>query len=924
MNLQKFFSVALLVTLTVQGLFGFISPAEALFGVSIPTPSQIADQFEQRYNVSLDSIQDQAQTFNVASDKQLAPQVSIIFDPSDPRPGQRLTAKAFPIYFNGPQEQLYYTWYLQRAGCSLDGSPSESKRNLCDEDQDGNITVEDWKIAAMGELVRNGYSNEGVDYSVDTDNDGYQARFGGSARVNVPNHCYYHDNQSGESYEIADTSDSNFSCPDGRDPVCVVTDQVVESGQIPESTAGSNVSSNVFEASEGTACFVSGSPICSGNGTVSCNVGTPSCISRDVQNDCGQTLNSCSNTSEASADPICRHLFPNASGEESGDGIFEEGEEEFWRTNPADDSTAENGNKDEANIVGLGKTDFTWNYGVGDKVGVVVEGTSMFPTKHDDSSFMIMWAFSNNNCPISVAEGTGSYMKEVKNFQITIPTANIDLDDCLERNLVDPTQGGQSTNLDLQLITSPENPINDETSDRGGDTLIAQTIVNNGQKGSTGQLFDWRIEIANNPQFNNAVGTVADVTEDLTNAGLIRQVKGMGIDTIELDLNMSRDIRLAGRPLNEYLADDQGYLRISSRVSENFSAGIVRKGRTDAIVTFTSTANKIIAYKAEPVLVGNKMRVELPGEDGIICQDARIDRAICRVVQNEIIGLKVDNTGLTNFQWSINDTPLTCQADTVSPDCDNGQPNEINFFPVSGTTGSSYSISVIANDIETGKTVTLSRLFQVVEPSVSILSADLNTVSPKFLGQYRDISGENSACPDGFCSNYSRSVLEGFSGETLKLKSLFIPSFLANTSDIEWEINGNIITTSDPNEVSIDAGNAVFGEIVNVTVRALSSQDDNTRRALVDTWGISQLASGESRFEQSVQVEIVPSNQGLNEGSAGVRKYFAAFGTYIPEALLYTIRIFLSGALTLFVAGVAFAFIPGETTRSRVREYERE
>lgn len=921
-QLQKISTFLLLVTFVLQGTLGFSIPAQAL-GISIPSASQVADQLEKRYNLDLGNLQDQAQRLNVADNKQLTPQVSIIFDPTDPRPGQKLTAKAFPLYFNGPQEQLYYTWYLRRADCNLDKNPGAERRNLCDEDGDGDITVEDWKIAAMGELARNGFSNEDISYSADTDNDGYQARFGGSARVAVPNHCYFHDNASGEDYEIADASDTDFTCPDGRDPVCVVTDQVMESGTIPASAAGTNDESDTFVVGTGNACYVSGSPICSRNGNVSCNTGEPRCIDRDVQNDCGSTLNTCSTISEASANPICRHLFPNAPGRESGDGTFGIDEERFWRTNPADDSTAENGNKDEANIVGLGRVDFTWNYAAGDQVGVVVEGNSLFTTKHDDSSFKTMWAFSKNDCPMSEAEGTGSYTKTIKNYQVTIPTANIDLNNCLERNLVDPTQGGQSTSLTLQMVSSPENPVNDETEDQGGDVLTVQAIVDNGQKGSTEQFFDWRVEISNNPQFNNAIGRVADITEDLVNAGLLSQAKGPGLDAVDISLNIKRNMRLAGRSLTEYLSGEQGYLRVSSRVSENFASGIVRKGRTDTIVNFTSTRNKIIAYKAKPVLVGNKMQVELPGTDGIICQDARIDRAICRVIQNEVIGLKIDAAGLTNFQWSINDTPLPCSSNTVSPSCAANTQNEVNFFPVSGGVGSSYTVSVTANDIESGKTVSLSRLFQVVDPTVAIVSGDPATVTPKFLGQYRDIRGEESGCPEGLCNNYSKSVFQGQSGETLKLKTLFIPSFLSKSSEIEWEVNGNSVTTSNPNEVTVDAANASPGQVVNVTVRGVTLQDNDTRRALIDTWGISQLDSGEERFESSVQIEMV-ENSGSNQGIAGVRKYLAAFGTYIPETFLYTIRMMLSGALVLFVAGAAFVFIPESASVSVPRSRDEQ
>lgn len=908
-QLQKLLSFVFLVTLILQGTLGFTAPASALFGVSIPSPSQIADQMEKRYNIDPEVLRDQGQKFNVVGNKQLAPQIgSVVFSPSDPRVGQRITAKAFPLYFNGSQEQFYYTWYLKRADCELGDNVNDANRP-CDEDGDDEITVEDWKIAAMGEIARNGFNNEDTSYDTDSDNDGYQARFGGSAQVNVPNHCYFQDKVSGEDFEIADAPEGEYTCPDGRDPVCVVTDQVVESGQIPESVAGTNSEENVFEAGPGTACYTSGGPMCSSDGTVSCSVGTPACIDRDVQNDCGTALTVCETSTLASVNPICRHLFPDAPGHESGDGTFGLNEELFWRTNPADDSTAENGSKDEANVVGLGRTDFTWNYLAGDKVGVVVEGTSTFPTKHDDSSFAIMWAFSNNDCPISEAQGTGTYTKNVKNYQVTFPTVNIDLNDCLERNLIDPTQGGQATNLELQMVTSPENPVNDETTDKGGDVLTVQTIVNNGQDGATGQLFEWTVEIANNPQFNNT-GTlrVANITEALMNAGLLSQAKGTGLDTIDISLNMSRDLQLAGRSLLEYLNGEQGYLRISSRVSENFASDIMRKGSTNVIVPFTSTRNKIIAYKATPTLVGEKMRVVLPGNEGIICQDARIDRAICRVVQNEIIGMKIDAAGLSNFQWSINDSPLQCLSSNVSTSCGASTQNEVNFFPVSGGVGSSYTVTVTANDIQSGKTVTLSRLFQVVDPTAAIVSADPAQIIPKFLGQYRDLQGEVNGCPEGYCSNYSKSVFQGYTGGLLKLKALLIPSFLSNSSQLEWEVNGKIVSPATPNEISIDATDAIPGEIGNVTLRGVTIQDDNTRRALADTWGISQLDSSERRFEQSIQIEMVAREA---EGElAGVQRYFAALGTYVPETFLYTLRMLLSGGLVLFVAAAAFIFIP--------------
>lgn len=164
-------------------------------------------------------------------------------------------------------------------------------------------------------------------------------------------------------------------------------------------------------------------PFCRADGTVGCGVGVPCCVANPTTaNACTQTLNSCSRPGgtvgtggwfgnegavRPPANSICRHLFPVAPGYVAGDGAYGAGEEQFWRTDPADPDTAENGNKDEANITGLGRDTFTWNYVAGDKVGVVIEGTSMLPTKYSDSSNAIMWAFSKNKCPID-GRSTGS------------------------------------------------------------------------------------------------------------------------------------------------------------------------------------------------------------------------------------------------------------------------------------------------------------------------------------------------------------------------------------------------------------------------------------------------------------------------------------------------------------------------------------
>lgn len=99
------------------------------------------------------------------------------------------------------------------------------------------------------------------------------------------------------------------------------------------------------------------------------------------------------------------HLFPDPPGNDLvGDGSFGLSEERFWHTNPNNNDTADTGNTDEANVVGLGENTFTFTYTEGDQVGVAVEGISVNPTQYDDSSYMTMWAFPKNKCSVDTTD----------------------------------------------------------------------------------------------------------------------------------------------------------------------------------------------------------------------------------------------------------------------------------------------------------------------------------------------------------------------------------------------------------------------------------------------------------------------------------------------------------------------------------------
>jgi len=903
-------------------------PAIALFGggFSIPSASQMAAELENRYHLNLGSIRDQGEGFNVAGNKALAPEVSLFFSPSDPKPGEKLSAKAFPIYFSNPEETLYYSWYLKRKGCDLENNVGSD--NLCDVDEDGDITVEDWKIVAARILAQNGYDKADANYSTNTnDNDGYVAKYGGDNKTNVPNHCYIHDTESGTNYEFVESlSDSNFGCAD-KTAVCVA-EQISVALEEQGGVQGFNPS--------GTGeYYISGYPTCSSD-ISSCSIGVLRCADSlsSIATFTAPAGTTCSIISEADANPYCFHFFPNSSGNTPGNGSFGTGEEDFWGTNPEDPSTADNGNKDEANIVGLGSSTFTWNYDSGDQVGVAVEGTSMIPTKHDDSSYMIMWAFPKKDCSArDLAEDIGSYAKGVLGYTVYIPAIKVkdaDLDSPLnkciaylnndgeevDKNLINPTEGGQATKLEVGVTATPDNPVNDETSDKGGDVVVVQASVNNAQHNVTDMLFDWKVEISKDINFNDKL----DITAKLRSEGLLGNTKGNALDTLRLKLDIPSSLG-GGNNLSDYLnSSGSGYLRFKIAVVENFSGGAIRKGTSDVIVKFTSTGKKISAYKAETALISGVRKATLSGAT-LICNDDALDRAACRVIKNEIIGLRIDSSGLLNFHWTVNGAPFVCSK-KVSGDCSDTQQNNVNFIPVAGSPGDTYTVTVTANDVNTGNALTLSRTFGVVTPAVTLESLDRNIVWPKLLGQYRDITGKVAACPGGLCNDYSTSMFEAFPDSTLGFRATFIPGFLGNISQREWMVDGEAVVESGSREISFTAGKPVGG-IYNIALAAEVRQSDETRRALLDIWGISPFDSPEINFSATNQVQL--QEPGLVQGpESGPRRYLAAIVSYIPASVMFTFRIFLSAVLALFALGLLYTFLEEQRVRAFVESFSRK
>lgn len=889
--MRRLFPGALALVVAV----GQAMPFAVASAISIPSASSVMGDIENRYHISSSTMQDLGETLNVATSKKYSPEVSIFFSPTDPREGQKITAKALPMYFSTPTEQMYYTWYLKR--------------------KDDSDDVNGWKVTAMRMLANDGADPDAFIPGPD-DGDGFRAEHGGGSEFGT-NHdwCYVRDSSSGEFYELGASMQTDFSCgTDGYEQACIASASQSVSGDFSSTYSYEKVGDPTCNNQDRASCPDGSLPRCVNPAVVGGSFELTDTVKRRVYPDSvdpvtGESVPnyvydpavednlSCESKRDSSVG--CFHLFPDATGYETGDGSFPEGEERFWMTNPADPDTANNGNKDEANIAGLGRDTFTWNYQEGDRIGVVVEGNSMLSTKHDDSSMMIMWAFSGKGCPV---RGTGSYTQSIKGYSVNIPTANMsraDFDKCLKDNLVDPLSGGQENakKLEVSVMATPERPMNDPTGEAAGDTVVVTATISNSDRTDAEVSYEWKVEAADNVNMASS----RNITDPLRTAGLLTSSKGNGLSALPVTLNMDDGI------LGDLSESNPVYLRFSVTAKENFGGVVARSGRSDVIVQASNSDKKIIAYGSGAAETSDGMRVSLGSP---ICNAFHanpttaseamdnLDRVACRVSKNEIIGLHVDTSGFSDFHWTLDGKSMACDG-SVSSDCSDGS---TAFFAVVGAPGSTINVGFEAVSVETGKAVSLSRTFVVVEPEVLLEPIDDASLWPRYVGQHVDLDGNAF---DEFSENY----FERFPGDGLAMKARFIPTFSGNISTRTWMVDGVEVpeTTDMTMEYLFSDGTDALGSVHDISLSATIVQPLEKRKALRDIWGIGESQSTETVIGKAVQVTTVPAEA---DADSGTTKFYAALSGYVPSAVSFAVRAILSGGLLLFTVGFLFSLIP--------------
>lgn len=907
--------------------------------ISIPSATEIATELEQRYHVSSSSIQNMGESLNVSADKSTAPQVMIFFEPSEPREGKKLTARALPMYFQNPKEKLYYTWYIKHGPTDSDSNWNKNE-NL---NGDGRKNVEDGKIEAMRIIATNGYNNQDEpkpNYGKDGDNDEYQACVGGDDKCGTgTGYCYIHDFQRGTNSEIVD-SDGSSECehlfPD-TDGQGTAGDESFGSGEEkfwgtnPQdaNTAGngnldeanvSGLGQDIFSwiyqegdevgvAVEGTSLIPTKYPggsfmtmwaltnnTCKGSDPwTEQQAICPTVSGGDAEDTtltplCGKTVDNYSidpSTGDASTDFTCNNTktTPSCSG---ATAVCDNGQRAMCVPNSSssfDNQTVLDYFKGSCLLDGNGLC--IASGGACNNVFTADGKCEYLDTTSSGCSarapVCVSVTHSNGATEPAPLLQTGSKVVTISGFSVTIPTTTVDINDCLKYNLVDPAEK-KLEKLDVSLDYTPENPTNDASGSQMGDMLTVSSIINNPSQNSGELRYEWKVEA------KRKGGGFVDISKSLVADKLVEKLEGLGLASLNISLNL-------GVKYKDYFSNDLGSFKITNTARESF-LGKTRVGKGEIVASVNSTSKRINAYLTSSndgaTLIKGEM---ICGKDVSEKLEDKTAYYVCPVTRNQILKLEVDSSGMSDFAWTVDGEIVGC-GDPVSGNC--AGTNSI-VMPIADSEGKTLSVKVKAKNIEEGKSVELSKTFQIVKPYIKISSKTPETFWPKVLGNYSDLNGVKY--PD-----LSNSVFETAAKSEVTLDAEFHPLSLdtivknSGNAKIEWNIDG--AETGSGKTLDFNTEKEA-GDFYNIELNAFYEVSSGIRKLLRDKWNISPADSEGEILSASIQAEVTPEGVGGTVASKNAGRILASLISNLPSQITFLLRISLTIFIVILISGIA-------------------
>jgi hypothetical protein len=884
-NIIRKFNIIILSGLFLFSGTGFSFAQFSMGGdeeLTMPTLDDILGDVEERYAMDPNALRR-------SRHKEIAPAAEIFFDSTSPKEGEKVTATALPTNFKNSNENLYYTWFIIH--------------------KDGTSDIEKAKREAMGIVARGSFDPElfGIDYNKDGgDDDGFYAPVGGSDGVGA---------QEGGGDTLGDYENDHFLDPASK--------EVVDSGKI----------TRCYRHNFGGVSYYGDSK----------NVGSTEGFSgKDMIVRCSHKFPKAEKGSELiiNYENGESKKFTCSDNHRIGNGKFEKNEEACWRLNPKNPDTDGDGINDEADVAGLAQTQFTWTYQDGDRVGVIIEGTSNIPINEDNTTGTPEDEGDERGMKFALDDIGGDGGELMDEFldgheedtsgltsyhKITWAGLGICSNkekDVLKNDDCDGSEDYGLTFLKLKdvyekggdllaadLIKNPENPQFDVLQEEYSDFVNITAGIKDKEINKNFVYFDWEIykcteEDSGCFDLNAKMERItSDCGEAETLGDCAEYDDEKAIESNSYAEGIGQD-KITFRPLANLMEQEKEYFKIILKTKEYKSS----EEYSLSDITFSVVKNnaKIQFFKLNKQVDG---KLGFNEDEDEICTKG-IYKDVCPVYPFQIIAVRSSFSGTEDDEaeghvWQINrsslNPPLKCSEYFGNFEDKNGKERaicereDLAIFPV---IGGDLSLSSITANIKKGSSNNLisERIYSINQPLAKIISTDLETAWPFVKHD----------------SSESDRVFQAESGSAVSFKANIIPDYL-ELEDVKltWLYNGEevdekFIEKNEGLEVGLEENVISFKTLedipssISITARVEKVFYADDIRLLSEGWNI--LSTTNLSKDSTITVKRwVSDEEKVEEESASLKLFLASTIRNIPEHLLFVMRLAIILILVLTV-----------------------
>jgi hypothetical protein len=480
-----------------------------------------------------------------------------------------------------------------------------------------------------------------------------------------------------------------------------------------------------------------------------------------------------------------------------------------------------------------------------------------------------------------------------------------DLNECLDSNLMSPSEGNPAEKIKVTLAATPDSPMNDPTG-ANSDYLSVDASLENASDPNFLQ-YDWAV-------YQSDDANTDDWGTQLTKAQLTEsgQISGLGVKSLKFKLALN---------------PTPAYLKVKLAVTEKSPNAEQRKGTGSIVIPLNSSSDKIFAYNTR-IVPNPAGGTELFALDTEICRNNAAGNAreaernaICPVLKNEVIGLRyTDQNNFpagTQFLWTLNGKPITYENCFFEGCGDPASQAHISYFPVLGDVGTTYTIglSIVPPTTQTrGQKINLIRTFQVQNPSTDIVSLD-QYAQAVLLGNYIGLDGQEY--PD-----YSQTDYQAVPTTTINLQANRYPfSFPLDSTKTMWFVDGEETGITGPN-LSFRVDKPI-NNFYTVSFNTLYTQSLDKKRLMYTYWNVMPDQFYEIQISKSIDITMASGLPGVvvtDAEKSPKNKFLAAIFSGAPLYISFLFRIVLTTLLLLFGAWIIFSMFPASV--SNENEYK--